>query len=163
MTIVSSWHITWWVIWGLDFSFSMLTCSHDLDGACGAFYLCLLSGPGTTLDKLLPELRFRVHSEEKMDEAQKRPRDLCTGSVFHLLWGVGLGWAHTSVSIVHKQFQTECWMQPMSEDILLKPLWSTAPRSRSALSLDIFMDTWRCSAPTCSLPTSYWWDTLLRR
>lgn len=69
----------------------MLTCSHDLDGACGAFYLCLLSGPGTTLDKLLPELRFRVHSEGKMDEAQKRPRHLGTGSVFHLLWGGGLG------------------------------------------------------------------------
>lgn len=28
------------------------------------------------------------------------------------------GWAHTSVSIVHKQFQTECLMQPMSEGIV---------------------------------------------
>lgn len=58
------------------------------------------------------------HWGKKWIKPQKRPGDLCTGSVFHLLWGVGLGSAHTSISIVQKQFQTECLMQPMSEGIV---------------------------------------------
>ena len=65
----------------------MLTCSYDIDGACGAFYLCLLSGPGITPANQLLEFRFRVHTEEKMDEAQKRFRDLSVLSLFSIYFG----------------------------------------------------------------------------
>lgn len=109
----------------------MLTFSYDLDGACGASYLCLVSCPGTKPDNQLLELRFRVHTEEKMDEAPEENWGPLYWVCFPSTLGLVLGWAHTSVSILHKQFQTECLMQPMSEGIVDSELSSKASLKHS--------------------------------